>query len=351
MRVHFSPAADSTNGGLGTQRPRHRLSGRRMWLLGVATLAVATPSQLSAQTQERIRRIGYLATSDPATSPQVAVLRTALQDAGYVEGKNLTIEYRWAEGSLERRPELAADLVASKVELIFAYGTPAVIAAKRATSTIPIVMVGVGDPVGSGLVTSLDRPGANVTGVSILAAELTAKMVELLPQILPGIRRVAVLRNPANLVTERHMVYAGSAASTLGLQLQAFDVRAPEDFAHAYADMAKLNAGAVVILGDPMFTGNSRRLAQLAIEARIPSIHNSRIYPEAGGLMSYGPALSDVWRLAARYVDRILKGARPADMPVEQTATFEFIINLQAARSLGLVLPNTVLERANRLIE
>ena len=250
-----------------------------------------------------------------------------------------------------RQGQLAADLVASDVELIFAFGTPAVIAAKQATSTIPIVMVGVGDPVGSGLVTSLGRPGGNVTGVSILAAELTAKMVELLPQVIPNIRRVAVLRNPANLVTERHMTYASSAASTLGLQLQPFDVRTPDDFAQAYTEMTKVGASAVVILGDPMFTGNSKRLAELAIEGRIPSIHNSRIYPEAGGLMSYGPALNDAWRLAARYVDRILKGAKPADMPVEQTTTFEFIINLRAAKALGLVMPNAVLLRAHRLIE
>jgi putative ABC transport system substrate-binding protein len=212
-------------------------------------------------------------------------------------------------------------------------------------------MVGVGDPVGSGLVASLARPGGNITGVSNIAAELTAKLVELLLQAVPGIKRVAVLRNPANAIAARHMNYAETAARALGLQLQAFDVRSPADFENAYADMAKASAAGLVVLGEPMFTGNSRRIAELAIKSRIPSIHNNRIYPEAGGLMSYGPVLDDLWRLAASYVDKVLKGAKPADLPVEQPTKFELVINLKTAKALGITIPQSLLSRADRLIE
>jgi ABC-type uncharacterized transport system, periplasmic component len=327
------------------------MNNRRKLLVAFAATILAVPLASFAQQQGKIWRIGYLATSDPATSPQLDVFRDGLRERGYVEGKNLTIEYRWAEGSIERRPELAIELVNLKVEVIFAFGTPAVAAAKQATSTIPIVMVGVGDPVGSGLVASLARPGGNITGVSRLGAELTAKLVELLPQVVPGIKRVAVLRNPANAVAARQMIYAETAARSLGLQLQAFDVRSPADFENAYAGMAKARAAGVVVLGEPMFTGNSRRIAELAIKSRISSIHNNRIYPEAGGLMSYGPVLDDVWRLAASYVDKILKGAKPADLPVEQPTKFELVINMKTAKALGITIPQSVLSRADKVIE
>ena len=328
------------------------MNNRRKLLVVFATATLAVPLVSFAQQQAGIRRIGYLATSDPAKSPQqLEVFRDGLRERGYVEGKNLTIEYRWAEGSIEGRPELAAELVRLQVEAILAFGTPAVTAAKQATATIPIVMVGVGDPVGSGLVPSLARPGGNITGVSNIAAELTAKLVELLPQAVPGIKRVAILRNPANAIATRQMNYAETAARALGLQLQAFDVRSPADFENSYADMAKASAAGLVVLGDPMFAGNPRRIAELAIKSRIPSIQNNRIYPEAGGLMSYGPVLDDLWRLAASYVDKVLKGEKPADLPVEQPTKFELVINLKTAKAIGITIPQSLLARADKLIE
>ncbi|MEO7728571.1 MAG: ABC transporter substrate-binding protein, partial [Burkholderiales bacterium] len=330
---------------------KSEMNSRRKLVIGLAASALASPWTVFAQPQSRVWRIGYLATSDPATSPQLEALRNGLRERGYVEGKNLQIEYRWAEGSIERRPELVADLVRLKVEIILAFGTPAVLAAKQATATIPIVMVGVGDPVHSGLVASLARPGANITGVSNFAAELTAKLVELLQQVVPGITRLAVLRNPSNAVAARQMQYAQTAAQSLGVQLQAFDVRSPADFDNAFAEMVKAHVSGVVVLGEPMFTGNSRRIAELALKSHLISIHNNRIFPAAGGLLSYGPVLDELWRLAAIYIDRILKCAKPADLPVEQPTKFELVINKKTATALGIKVSDSVMARADMIIE
>jgi putative ABC transport system substrate-binding protein len=225
-----------------------------------------------------------------------------------------------------------------------------VTAAKQATSTIPIVMVGVGDPVGSGFVASLARPGGNITGLSNIAGDLTGKLVELLSQAVPGIKRVAVLRNPANALAARQMKDAETSARSLGLQLQAFDARGPADFEDAYASMAKARAIGVVVLADPMLAGNPRRLAELANKFRTPSIYAIRTFPEAGGLMSYGPPL-DVWRLAASYVDKIFRGAKPADLPVEQPTMLELVINVKTAKALGIKFPQSILVRADKVIE
>ena len=326
------------------------MNKRRKLLIAIGAGAITAPFASFAQQQGKVWRVGYLATSDPAATPMLDAFRDGLRERGYVEGKNHSIEYRWAEGSIERRPELAAELVRLKVDVIFAFGTPAVTAAKQATSTIPIVMVGVGDPVGSGLVASLARPGGNITGVTNIAGDLSAKLVELLSGAAPGIKRVAVLRNPANALAARQMKDAETAARSLGLQLQAFDARSPADFESAYAGMAKARAAGVVLLADPMFTGNARRLAELAIKSRIPSIYVIRIYPEAGGLMSYGAGF-DAWRLAASYVDRIFKGAKPADLPVEQPTRLELVINMKTAKALGLTIPQSLLISADKVIE
>ena len=282
--------------------------------------------------------------------PHLNEFRDGMRERGYVEGKNLTIEYRWAVGSLESRPELAAELVNLKVDAIFVFGTPAAVAAKKATTTIPIVFVGVGDPLGSGIVASLARPGGNITGVSNIAGDLSAKLMQLLSQAAPNMKRVAVLRNPANALATHQMKDVEPAARSLGLQLEVFDVRGPADFETAYAGMAKAHVGGVVLLADALFTGYSKQLAELAIKSRIPSIYVVRTYPESGGLMSYGPGL-DIFRLAATFVDKILKGAKPADLPIEQPTRLEFIINGRTAKALGLTLPQSLLISADKVIE
>ncbi len=304
-----------------------------------------------AQPQDKVWRIGYLATSDPATMrSQLNEFRDGMRERGYVEGKNLTIEYRWAVGSLESRPEIAAELVNLKVNAIFVFGTPAAVAARKATSTIPIVFVGVGNPVGTGIVASLARPGGNVTGVSNISGDLSAKLMQLLSQAVPNMKRVAVLRNPANALAAHQMKDVEPAARLLGLQLEVFDVRSPADFEAAYAGMAKAHVGGAVLFGDPLFTSDSKQLAELAIKFRIPSIYVIRTYPEVGGLMSYGPGL-EMFRLAASFVDKILKGAKPADLPVEQPTRLEFVINSRTANALGITIPQSVLVNADKVIE
>jgi len=306
--------------------------------------------QALAQQPAKIWRVGYLATSDPATTPMLEEFRAGLRERGYTEGKNLVIEYRWARGRPEGHAEMAAELVALKVDAIFAWATPAVAAARQATSTIPIVMVGVADPVGSGFIASLARPGGNVTGVTNVAGDLTVKLLELLLQVVPGNKRVAVLRIPSNAGSVRQMENAQVSARTLGLELQEYAVRGPEDFESAYAKMAGARVAGVVILGDPVLTANSQRLAELAIKHRLASIHNNQVYPGAGGLMSYGAGFES-WRLAATYVDRILKGAKPSDLPVEQPSRIEFVINLKTSKALGIAVPQSVLARADKVIQ
>jgi putative ABC transport system substrate-binding protein len=327
------------------------MNNRRKLLVVLGAGALAASYASFAQPQTKVWRIGYLATSDPATMrPQLNEFREGMRERGYVEGKNLTIEYRWAVGSLESRPEIAVELVNLKVDAIFVFGTPAAVAAKKATSTIPIVFVGVGDPLGSGIVASLARPGGNITGVSNIAGDLSAKLMQLLSQAAPNMKRVAVLRNPANALAVHQLKDAEPAARSLGLQLEVFDVRSPADFETAYAGMAKSHVGGVVLFGDPLFTGYSKQLAELAIRFRILSIYVIRTYPEAGGLMSYGPGL-DIFRLAATFVDKILKGAKPTDLPVEQPTRLELVINGKTAKALGLTIPQSLLISADKVIE
>jgi putative ABC transport system substrate-binding protein len=330
-----------------TQHDTRCLDGGRRRLV-LAALAVGCTPSVTAQST---RRIGYLATSDPATMPQLEILKRALKAGGLEEGRNLFIDYGWAPGSLESRPEVAAALVQGRNEVIVAYGTPAVQAAQRATTRIPIVMVGVGDPVAAGLVASLAHPGGNVTGVTSLSTETTPKLVELLAQAVPGIGVLGVLRNPGNAAAARQMEEARLAVAATGNRLALADARTPDEIDAAVAELRRQGAAGMVILGDPMFTGQSAKLARIAIGARLPSIHNASLYARAGGLLSYGANLDEVWTLAGRYVVRLLNGTRPQYLPVAQPSKFELVVNTATARSLRISLPREMLERAEHIVE
>ncbi len=330
---------------------------------GVAVIAVlavsllAAPLAAEAQQAAKGARIGYLS-PNLATSPHLReAFRQGLRDLGYVEGRNLVIEYRDAEGKgRERLPALAAELVALKVDVIVTEGgnTGGPLAAKQATRTLPIVFASAADPVGSGLVTSLARPGGNVTGLSSLTTELVGKRLELLTQAVPGVGQVAVLRLPGALGerTEKEMLTGAEvAARGLGVRLQFVEARGPADFDRAFSDMTRARAGALAVLPSNMFFRERRRLLDLAARHRLPAVYPWRDFVDAGGLMSYGASLTDSCRRAATYVDKILKGAKPGDLPVEQPTKFELVINLKTARTLGLTIPPSVLSRADQIIE
>ena len=313
-------------------------------------LSLAAAGWAASVRAQAPRRIGYLATSDPKAMPKLDVLRRSLKAAGFEEGRNLEIDYRWAPGSLEARPEVAEALVRGQSEVIVAFGTPAVQAAQRASSRIPIVMVGVGDPVAAGLAGSLARPGGNATGVTSMSTETTPKLVQLLAEAVPGIRVLGVLRNPGNAAATRQVEEATAAATAIGSRLVLADARVPGEIDAAIADLRRQGAAAVVILGDPMFTGQSAALAQATLSAGMPSIHNASLYAEAGGLLAYGPHLDEVWSLAARYVVRLLNGARPQDLPIERPSKFELVLNTATARTLRLTLPAEIVRRADRVV-
>jgi putative ABC transport system substrate-binding protein len=328
---------------------------RRKFMAAMAGGFFATPLAAEAQQAAKIARIGYLAIDLAANPHRHEAFRQGLRDLAYVEGRNVVIEYRDAEGKPERLPALAAELVALKVDVIVVGGsTVAALAAKQATRTLPIVFALAGDPVGSGLVTSLARPGGNVTGLSILAAELVGKRLELLTQAVPGVTRVAVLRLPGALGerTEQDMLKeAEAAARALGVRPQFVEARGPADFDRAFSDMTRARAGALTVLPNNMFVRERRRLVDLAAKNRLPAVYLGREFVDAGGLMSYGPNSADVFRRAATYVDKILKGAKPSDLPVEQPTKFELVINLKTAKALGLTIPPSLLGRADQVIE
>ena len=326
---------------------------RRVGLVVALALSIlSAPVSANAQQRGKVPRIGYLGSSSPSAVPHlVDAFRQGLRDLGYVEGQNIAIEYRWAEGRLERLPNLAADLVRLKVDVIFGSNTPGTVAAKKATTTIPIVMAVVGDPVGSGLVASLGRPGGNVTGLSSLAVELGPKQLQLLKQAVPRVSRVAVLSNPA---TQSHVLALKEvevAARSLGVQLQILEARGSEEFDRAFAAMTRERASALLVLSDPVFLVYRTRLADLAAKSRLPAMYGLREHAEAGGLMAYAANYADLYRRAATYVDKILKGAKPGDLPVEQPTKFELVINLKAAKTLGLTIPQSVLIRADQVIQ
>ncbi len=326
---------------------------RRTFLGTLGLIVLAAPLAAAAQQVAKVARIGYLATNLAGNPHGREAFRQGLRDLGYVEGRNVVIEYRSAEGKLERLPALAAELIALKVDVIVAGSTAAALAAKQATRTLPIVFAVAADPVTDGLVTTLARPGSNVTGLSTLNAELVGKGLEQLKQAVPGISRVAVLSHPGAVGerTEKDMLKgADVAARALGVRLQVVEVRGPADFDRAFSDMTRARAGGVTVMGSSMLFGERRRLVDLAAKNRLPAVYLWREAVDAGGLMSYGANVADLFRRAATYMDKILKGAKPADLPVEQPTKFELVINLKTAKALGLTIPPSLLGRADEVI-
>ena len=318
----------------------------------LAALACAWPFALGAQQPDKLRRIGFFGTgSAAAVEKALAAFRAKMRELGYAEGGNLVVEYRWGEGKAEALPGLVAELLRAKVELIAVWGTPASLAVKRATLTLPIVMMSVGDPVETGLVASLARPGGNVTGMSNLGGAVAAKQMELLSQVVPGVAHVGVLRNPDNASLVPQLKGAESAARALKVELQVQTARSTAELDAAFAAMTAARAGAVLVLADPLYLTERRRIAELAIKHRLPSVTARDAMAEAGILMSYGASNAEDFRGGAVYVDKILRGAKPADLPVQQASTFDLIVNLKTAKALGITIPQPVLGRADRVIE
>jgi putative ABC transport system substrate-binding protein len=337
--------------GSGTDRTARRRI--RSLGAGVLTLiAFAMPVAGTAQPARPVYRIGYLSGSSlAANKPFLEQLQQGLRERGYTEGQNVLVEYRWAGGNQERLPELAADLVRLNVDLIVAHASTAALAAHRATRTIPIVMVAVGDPIRLGLAASLARPGGNVTGTASYLPELSGKPLEILREIVPGVRRVAILWNPANPLHVGALKDLEAPSSSLGIQLQSLKIVTPEDFEGAFRLAATEQAAAAWVLGDPTLSIHWTRIAALALKVRLPTLFQTSPGVDAGGLISYGPDLLIMYRRAAHHVDRILKGSKPRDLPVEQPTKFELVINQATAKMLGLTIPQSLLIRADRIIE
>jgi putative ABC transport system substrate-binding protein len=317
-------------------------------LTTLAVLLLAAPLAAEAQAVGRIPRIGFLSES---RQPWDEGFRQGLGGLGYVPGHNIAIEYRYGDGKFERLPGLAVDLVRLNVDVIVAGGTHAISAAKRATSVIPIVMAVTADPVGSGFVASLGRPGGNITGLTSLSPDLSGKRLALLKEMVPTLTRVSVLWNSGNADNASQLREAESAAQLLGVQLQPVGVRDSKDFDKAFAMILSGRAGAVYTLGDALFADNRARIADFTTRNRLPSMFSTRQSVEAGGLVSYGTSFVDLFRRAAIYVDRILKGAKPGDLPVEQPSKFELVINMRTAKTLGLTIPQALLLRADQVVQ
>jgi putative ABC transport system substrate-binding protein len=321
-------------------------------LLVAAVLVV--PFAGEAEQAASLPRVGVLmpaSLSDPRIPPYVQAFRQGLRELGYMEGQNIAIEFRWAEGQYDRLPALAAELVRLKVNVIVAPSSPATQAAKQATGAIPIVMVSVGDPVAGGFVASLARPGGNITGLSLMSPELVGKQLELLEEVVPKVSRVALLGNPANPAVAPVVQHAQDVARALRVRLQVLETRDPREIESAFAAITTERAGAVIVLLDSVTLDHRRRIADHAIRRRLPTVAGLSEFAEAGGLLAYGPSLADQYRRAAAYVDKILKGAKPADLPVEQPTKFELVINLKTAKALGLTIPQSVLLRADEVIQ
>jgi putative tryptophan/tyrosine transport system substrate-binding protein len=320
-------------------------------LITLALGLLVAPRAADAQPPGKLPRVGILtAVTAPTAELCHALLRQRLRELGYVEGQHIVLESRSAEEQYERLPALAAQLVALPVDILVTWGTPAAVAAKQATSTVPIIVLAVGDPVGSGIVASLARPGGNVTGVTNLSAELSAKLLALLKEIVPELTQIAVLRNPRNPASAPQLQWTELAAQSLGVQLQVVDVRDPSEFEAAFLSMTRERAGALTVLADTMFLSQRRQIADLAIKRRLPATFNWREYAEAEGLIAYGPRVADQCRRVAEFADKILKGVRPAELPVEQPMRFELVLNLKTAQALGLTIPPTLLFQADEII-
>jgi ABC-type uncharacterized transport system substrate-binding protein len=324
--------------------------GRREFITLLGGAAAAWPLAARAQQPGKLPTIGFLAANPSIESQRVAAFVQRLRELGWIDGRNLAIEYRWAEGRNERYAENAAEFVRLKVDVIVTVATPATLAAKQATTLIPIVFAAASDPVGTGLVASLARPGANVTGLANQVSDTGGKKLELLREVVPVLRRLAIMANVGNPASVLDMGEAQATARTLGLEVTISEIRRAEDISPAF-DALRGRADALYVCVDPLVNTHRIRVNTLALAARLPTMHGLREYVEAGGLMSYGPNLPDLLRRAADYVDKILRGAKPGDIPVEQPTKFDLIINLTTAKALGLEIPPTLLARADEVIE
>jgi len=320
----------------------------------VPLLLAAAFGTAAAQSSAKVPRVGYLnpgSPSDPMRQRRLEAFRSGLRELGYMEGQNIGIESRWAEGKYDRYPALAADLVSLKVDVIVAVSGAATQAAQQATRTIPIVMSLVNDPVGSGLIPSLARPGGNVTGTTMMGPDLVGKQLQVLKEMVPEVSRVALIRNPTNPAGAQMLREAEAAARALGVRLQTLEARIPPEIDSAFAAMIRERAGALLILGDALFTNQRKQIAELAMKTRLPTMSFVSEYAEVGGLMVYGTNFLDLERRTATYVAKILKGAKPADLPVEQPTKLELVINLTAAKAIGLTIPQSLLLRADQVIQ
>ena len=332
----------------------HRLGSLGLALAGLSVLPGCgfAPPGAPRSGSAKVARLGFLSLSTP---DDAAVVRDAfwegLRELGYVEGQNVTVEYRYAEGREERLPDLAAELVALSPDVIVSVATQANLAAKQATSTIPIVMANSGDPVGTGLVASLARPGGNITGLTALAVGLAAKRLQLLREAVPSVSRVAVLWNAANPSSVRGFAETQDAAQALGVDVQSLEVRGPDDFGDAFASATKGRPDALIAIPTPLINGQRKQIAEFAVTHRLPSMSEQKQHAEVGFLMAYGPNVVDNYRRSATYVDKILKGAKPGDLPIEQPTKFDFVVNLKTAQALGLTIPQPVLIQASEVIQ
>jgi ABC-type uncharacterized transport system substrate-binding protein len=328
---------------------------RRTFISSVTLGLLAAPLAAEAQPTGKVYRVGYLSAlsgSGPQVQRPLDAFRQRLRELGYVEGQSIAIEYRWAEGKVERLPALAAELVRLKVDVIVASGgLPVAQAAQQAPKTIPIIMTGPADPVAAGLVASLARPGGNITGLAIISHELVGKELELLREVVPKVSRVAVLWNPTNPGNTLQLRAAEASAQALGVRLQPLEARGPGEIDRAFAAMTRERAGALLVLLDSMLLAQRDRIAALAAQNRLPAVYGLQLHADAGGLMAYAANELDVSRGIASYVDRILKGAKPADLPIEQPTKFELVINLKTAKALGLTIPPSLLQPADQVIE
>jgi putative tryptophan/tyrosine transport system substrate-binding protein len=325
-----------------------KLMGR---VLGVVSLlALFAFADLGAQPAGKVPRVGFLHPGAPPNS-SADVLTRSLRELGYVEGRSIAIEFRWAEGRLERLPGLAAELVRLKVDVIVVGSTPAIRAVAQATKTIPVVMTVVADPVASGFVTSLARPGGNLTGLTLISPELSGKRIELLREAAPRLTRLAVLWNPSNPSHGETLKESETRARTLGLHTMPVEARRAEDIDRAFTTIARERASALFVLDDVLLFEERQLIAEMALRNRLPTVFGISGFVEAGGLMAYGAKQSDLYRRAALFVDRILKGAKPANLPIERPTSFELVINLKTAKTLGLTIPDALRLRADRLLE
>jgi putative tryptophan/tyrosine transport system substrate-binding protein len=327
------------------------IDGRLPFIVTITLIILAAAFIADAQEPPKIYRIGLQVVSPrDLNATRIETFRQGLRELGYVEGKNVMIEYRYAEGKLDLLPSLASELVQQQVDVIVTVGTPGVLAAKNATRMIPIVFVSVSDPVANGVVASLARPGGNVTGLSILAPELSRKRLELLKEAFPKVTRVVVLWNPTSSGESLSFMETQGVAKALGVQLHSMEVRGASDFESGFQRARKASVQALVTLPSPVVNSNLKQVLEFAAKNRLPAMYFTSEFVDAGGLMSYAPNFTDQFRRAATYVDKILKGRKPADLPVEQPTKFEFIINLKAAKQIDVTIPQSVLYRADKVI-